>query len=111
MPSRFGNPAPVAAHLSHCCQPPPPDMPAFETVPPTPPLSKSKAKVSARQLRKLQRAEELQEVLQTFAEQDIPLVYTDGSSAVEEGVGRLAGYGVCCADRDSVAVYVPSDMR
>ena len=72
---------------------------------------KVKPKVSARQLRKFQRAEELQEVLQTFAEQDIPLVYTDGSSAVEEGVGRLAGYGVCCADRGSVAAYVPSDMR
>ena len=26
------------------------------------------------------------------------LVYTDGSSAVEEGVGRLAGYGIYCSE-------------
>ena len=62
-------------------------------------------------MRKLEKAEELQEVLQDLQDQGIPRVYTDGSSAVEGPAGRLAGYGIFCEHHTSIAAYVPDDYR
>ena len=75
---------------------PTPTRNPFTNTPPTPPPSKQQARITARRLRKLQKAEELQEVLQDLSDGAIPLVYTDGSSAVEGYAGCLAGYGIFC---------------
>ena len=40
-----------------------------------------------------------------------PLVYTDGSAAVEGHAGRLAGYGIFCEKQVSIAAFVPDDYR
>ena len=77
----------------------------------TPPPSKRHAHVTARRLRKLQKAEELQEVLQDLSDSAIPLVYTDGSSAVERYAGRLVGYGIFCEKQVSITAFVPEDYR
>ena len=47
-------------------------------------MAKRQAQARARQLRKLQRAEELQEVLQELMDRGNPLVYTDGLLAIKE---------------------------
>ena len=68
------------------------------------PPSKRQAQERARQLRKLQRADELQEVLQELVDNGIPLVYTDGSCAVEGKIGRLVGCSIYC---EGHAAHVP----
>ena len=84
----------------------------FTNTPPTPPLlSKRQARNTARKLRKLQKAEELQEELQDLSDSAIPLVYTDGSSAVEDHAGHLAGYGIFCEKQVSIVAFVPDDYR
>ena len=45
------------------------------------------------------------------ADDAIPLIYTDGSSAVEGHAGRLAGYGIFCEKQVSIAAFVPDDYR
>ena len=91
-------------------KPSPPPSP-FANTPPTPPPSKRQARNTARKLRKLQKAEELQEVLQDLSDSVIPLVYTDGSSAVEGHAGRLARYGIFCEKQTSIAAFVPDEYR
>ena len=46
-----------------------------------------------------------------FSKQSVPLVFADGSSAVEEGIGRLVGYGIFCHDCVSIVASVRCDRR
>ena len=93
--------------------PPPPCLYSntCQYLPILPPPSKRQARNTARKLRKLQKAEELQEVLQDLSDSAIPLVYTDGSSAVEGHAGRVAGYGIFCEKQTSIAAFVPDEYR
>ena len=50
-------------------------------------------------------------MLQDLSDSAIPVVYTDGSSAVEGHAGRLAGYGIFCEKHASIAAFVPDDYR
>ena len=82
--------------------------PPFPTIRPQ---SKRQLKVDARQLRKLERAEELQQVLVDLTASNIPLIFTDGSSAVEQGAGRVARHGNFHQDYVAIAACVPDDFR
>ena len=45
-----------------------------------------------------------------FAElwsRDVPVIFTDGLSAVEPGIGRLAGYGVYLANHTAIVSHMP----
>ena len=44
-----------------------------------------------------------------MTDRGIPLVYTDGSSAIEGKSGRLAGYGIDCEGH--IAAHVPTMYR
>ena len=92
-------------------QQPPLAPPSFTNNPPTPATSKQRAQERAKQLCKLRRAKELQDVLQELADSGIPLVFTDGSSAVKGKTGRLAGYGIYYEGRASIATHVPNEYR
>ena len=50
-------------------------------------------------------------MLQDLSDSAIPLVYTDGSSAVERYAGRLVGYGIFCEKQVSITAFVPEDYR
>ena len=50
-------------------------------------------------------------MLQDLSDSAIPLVYTDGSSAVEGHTGHLAGYGIFCEKQTSIAAFVPDEYR
>ena len=62
-------------------------------------------------LRKLQRADELEQVLTELQDQNVPLIFTDGSSAMEEGIGRLADYGIYLAGEVAISAHMPTTLR
>ena len=41
----------------------------------------------------------------------VTLVFTDGSSAVEDQVGQLAGYGIFFENEVAIAAYVPDHLH
>ena len=85
--------------------------PHLRVTPPTPPPSKKQQKDTARRLRKQQRAAELEGVFDTLTADGYTLVFTDGSSAETEGVGRVAGYGIYAHPDISISAYVPVHFR
>ena len=64
-----------------------------------------------RRLRKQQRAAELEGVFDSLTTDGYTLVFTDGSSAETEGVGRVAGYGIYAQRDISISAYVPVHLR
>ena len=46
-----------------------------------------------------------------MTDRGIPLVYTDGSSAIKGKSGRLAGYGIYCEGHAAIAAHVLSEYR
>ena len=85
--------------------------PHLRVTPPTPPPSKKQRKETARRLRKQQRAAELEGIFDTLSADGYTLVFTDGSSAETEGVGRVAGYGIYAHPDISISAYVPVHFR
>ena len=85
--------------------------PHLRVTPPTPPPSKKQQKETARRLRKQQRAAELEGVFETLTADGYTLVFTDGSSAETEGVGRVAGYGIYAHPDINISAYVPVHFR
>ena len=60
---------------------------------------------------KLQRAEELYTELAELRTQGYLLIFTDGSSEDEPGVGRIAGYSIATESGIRVTNYVPVHLR
>ena len=50
-------------------------------------------------------------MLPTLSNEGYRLVFTDGSSELVSGIGRVAGYGIFSSDLLSVSAYVPVHLR
>ena len=85
--------------------------PHLQITPPTPPPNTRQQKETARRLRKQQRVAELEGVFDSVTTDGYTLVFTDGSSAETEGLGRVAGYGIYVHPHISISAYVPVHLR
>ena len=79
--------------------------------PPPPPPPPAAAKAQRRLERKQERASELEQLLPTLSNEGYTLVFTDGSSELVPGIGRVAGYGIFSSDLLSISAYVPVHLR
>ena len=61
--------------------------------------------------RKQEQASELEQLLPTLSNEGYTLVFTDGSSELVPGIGRVAGYGIFSSDLLSISAYVPVHLR
>ena len=44
-------------------------------------------------------------------DQNVSRIFTDGSSTVEDGIGRLAGYGIYLAGEAAISAHMPTALR
>ena len=79
----------------------------YPVPPPAPTPTAAQLCSTNRHLRKLQRAEEPCTELAELRAQGYLLIFTDGSSDDEPGVGRIAGYGISTESGIRVTNYVP----
>ena len=85
--------------------------PSLIITPPPPPPPPAAAKAQRRLERKQERASKLEQLLPTLSNEGYTLVFTDGSSELVPGIGRVAGYGIFSSDLLSISAYVPVHLR
>ena len=83
----------------------------FPVSPLHPPPTPAQLRSTNRHLAKLQRAEELYTGLVELRARGYLLIFTNGSSEDEPGVGRIAGYGIATESGVQVTSYMPLQLR